>query len=485
MSTTPKLAYNTKLAFGIGQIAEGIQVAAFLFFLLFYYNQVLGVPGTLCGIALALSLLFDAITDPLIGNLSDAWRGKMGRRHPFMYLAALPLGLCFFLLFNPQVEGDMPLFFWLLGMTVMCRGAMTLYHVPHSALGAELSQDYSERTVLVAMRHFFGAVAFILVVGLGFLVYFVGTEEYPNGQMNPAAYQPFSTWLAVLMTITVWYSAFGTHSRIPHLPQARDKQRFSLNAVVRDTLQAMENLSFRWIMAGFSIIIIAFGAAGSVNLYMLTFFWSMSGIQIFLILIAGPIGSMFGYASSRWFFLRYTKKHAVIIGIMIWLVAHAVSVPMFLAGMLPERGSNGLMWVTALFGFVASFGIAQLLVGLGTMLADIADEHELRSYQRQEGIFFGAFSFANKSSAALGSLIGGTVLDLISWPTGENIRGAADVPWETVVELGLIWGPISALLAIPGIWCVSRYQLTKERHETIMNTLAARNSQPPDATDVA
>ncbi|MFK7916099.1 MAG: MFS transporter [Pseudomonadales bacterium] len=485
MSSTPKLASHTKLAFGIGQIAEGIQVAAFLFFLLFYYNQVLGVPGTLCGIALALSLLFDAVTDPLIGNLSDAWRGKMGRRHPFMYLAAAPLGLCFFLLFNPQVEGDMPLFFWLLGMTVMCRGAMTLYHVPHSALGAELSQDYSERTVLVAMRHFFGAIAFILVCGLGFLVYFVGTPEYPNGQMNPAAYQPFSAWLGGLMALTVWYSAIGTHSRIPQLPQAREQQRFSWGAVIGDTRQAMENMSFRWIMAGFSIIIIAFGAAGSVNLYMLTFFWSMSGGQIFVILIAGPVGSMFGYASSRWFFLRYTKKQAVSIGIAIWLVAHAISVPLFIAGLLPERGSTGLMWAVAGFGFVASYGIAQLLVGLGTMLADIADEHELRSHRRQEGIFFGAFSFANKSSAALGSLIGGTVLDLIHWPTGENIRTAADVPWETVVELGLIWGPISALLAIPGIWCVSRYQLTKERHATILSTLAERNEETPSATDVA
>lgn len=467
---------RTKLAFGIGQIAEGIQVAVFLMFLLFYYNQVLGVPGTLCGIALALSLLFDAVTDPLIGNVSDAWRGKYGRRHPFMYAAAAPLGLCFFLLFNPLVEGDTALFFWLLGMTVLCRAAMTLYHVPHSALGAELSQDYAERTVLVAMRHFFGAVAFILVYILGFFVFFIASDEYPNGQLNPAAYPPFSAWLGLIMAVTVWYSAFGTHSRIPHLPQAREGQRFTWRSVVGDTLLAMENMSFRWIIGGFAVIIIAFGAAGSVNLYMLTFFWAMDATQIFVVLMAGPIGSMFGYASARWFFTRFTKKSAVMIGIFIWLVAHALSVPAFLFGLLPERGSDGLMWTVALFGFVASYGIAQLLVGLGTMLADIADEHELGSHQRQEGIFFGAFSFTNKSSAALGSLIGGAVLDLIAWPTGEAIRSAADVPWDTVVTLGLIWGPVSAMLAIPGIWCISRYQLTRERHEEILVTLASRNN---------
>src|SRR5690606_6830085 len=184
----PPLRTRTKLAFGIGQIGEGVQAAMFLLFLLFYYNQVLGVPGTLCGLALAISLVFDAITDPLAGSMSDSWRSRLGRRHPFMYATAIPLGVGFYLLFNPPVTGDWPLFGWLLAMTVFCRGAMTLYHVPHSALGAELSQDYHERTVLVAIRHFFGAVAFIGVFVLGFFVYFVPTEAYPNGQLDPSAY---------------------------------------------------------------------------------------------------------------------------------------------------------------------------------------------------------------------------------------------------------------------------------------------------------
>lgn len=481
MSEAPPLQMRTKLAFGIGQIGEGVQVAVFLMFLLFYYNQVLGVPGTLCGLALGLSLIFDAVTDPLIGNLSDAWRGRLGRRHPFMYAAAIPLGVCFFLLFNPLVEGDMPLFFWLLGMTVMCRGAMTLYHVPHSALGAELSQDYQERTVLVAMRHFFGAIAFILVYVLGFFVYFVATDEYPNGQLNPAAYPPFSAWLGLAMALSVWYSAFGTHSRIAHLPQAAPSQKFALGAVARDTLKAMENISFRWIIAGFAVIIIAFGTAGSVNLYMLTFFWGLDAAQIFLALMAGPIGSIFGYASAKWFYARFTKKVAVMIGIAIWLIAHTLSVPLFLFGFLPAAGSAGLAVIIAAFSFIASYGIAQLLVGLGTMMADIADEHELSSHQRQEGVFFGAISFTNKSSAALGSFIGGMALDLIDWPTGSAIRTAADIAPETLTQLGLLWGPVAGLLAIPGLLCVWRYRLTRERHEEILATIAARTTLP--ATD--
>ncbi len=480
-SGVPPLRTGTKLAFGIGQIGEGIQAAVFLMFLLFYYNQVLGVPGTLCGIALAISLVFDAVTDPLVGNLSDAWRSKLGRRHPFMYAAALPLGIGFFLLFNPMVSGDGPLFFWLLTMTVLCRGAMTLYHVPHSALGAELSQDYHERTVLVAMRHTFGAVSFILVFYLGFFVYFAATDAYPNGQLNPAAYGPFSGWLALAMAVSVWYSAFGTRGRVPHLPKASPTQTFTLRGMVTESLLAMRNPSFRWVIIGFVVIIVAFGAAGALNMYMLTFFWAFSPTGIFIVLVAGPLGSIVGYACARPFYSALSKRNGVLAGTAIWLGAHGLSVPLFLAGALPATGSPGLLLAVAGFTALGAFGIAQLLVGLGTMLADIADEHELAYERRQEGIFFGAFSFTNKSSAALGSLIGGSVLDLIGWPTGAAVRSAADVPWDTLASLGVIWGPLSAVLALPGLWFISRYALTRERHGEILMALNQRHGRTPDA----
>lgn len=472
--TPPPLTWGVKGAFGIGQIAEGIQTAVFLLFLLFFYNQVLGVPGTLCGLALALALVFDAITDPVLGNLSDSWRSPRGRRHPFMYAAALPLGLCFIGLFNPLVSGNGLLFLWLLVFTIACRTAMTVYAVPHSALGAELSQEADERTQLVALRHFFGAIAFIMVFLLGFGVYFQPTPEYESGQLNPGAYGPFSLLLGALITASVWYSAFGTRSRLPWLPKVRDSQQFSLKQALRDTAAALRNDSFRWIILGFAVIIVAFGTAGAVNLYVLTFFWELDQAASVIVLIVGPVGSMFGYLSSVAFFRRFTKKTAVMIGIAIWLVAHSASVPLFLGGYLPERGSMALAWVVAGFAFVASYGIAQLLVGLGTMLADLTDEHELHSHQRQEGIFFGAFTFTNKLSAALGSLIGGTVLDLIRWPIGPEIRSAADVPMETIVSLGLVWGPMAGFLAIPGVWCVSRYALTRERHKAILEQLRGR-----------
>ena len=443
-------------------------------FLLFFYNHVLGVAGWLCGLALAISLVFDAATDPLLGNLSDSWKSKWGRRHPFMYASALPLGMFFFLLFNPLVSGELPLFFWLLTMTICCRGSMTFYHVPHSALGAELSDDFHERTLLVATRNFFGAIAFVGVFALAFLVYFVPTDDYPNGQLNPAAYGSLTGWLSLAMVLTIWYSAFGTRSRIPYLPKPQEGQTFSLVGVFSNTSQAMKNSSFRAIIGGFAIIIIAFGAAGALNLYMLTFYWQLDAAGIFIALLAGPIGSMFGYVFAKPIFNALDKKRGVILGMSIWFFGHGLSVPLFMFGVLPAPGSTGLLLFISIWSAIAAMGIALLLVGLGTMLADIADQHELQHGQRNEGVFFGAFSFTNKCSAALGSLIGGFALDLMVWPTGPTIRSAADVPADTITTLGLVWGPMAILLAIPSLYVISRYQLNRQKHAQILQQLAQK-----------
>jgi Na+/melibiose symporter-like transporter len=90
------MSWRLRVVYGIGNLPEGVKTAAFGFFLLFYYNQVLGLSGSLAGVALLVAMCFDAVSDPLVGSWSDFTRSKWGRRHPFMYLAAVPFALCFF-----------------------------------------------------------------------------------------------------------------------------------------------------------------------------------------------------------------------------------------------------------------------------------------------------------------------------------------------------------------------------------------------------
>ena len=95
------MKFTTKLSYGVGQLSDGIKQASFSTFLFFYYNQVLGLPGSLAGLAALLALMVDAITDPMVGQLSDRFHSRWGRRHPFMFAGAIPFGLAIVALFSP------------------------------------------------------------------------------------------------------------------------------------------------------------------------------------------------------------------------------------------------------------------------------------------------------------------------------------------------------------------------------------------------
>ena len=111
------------------------------------------------------AVVFDAISDPVMGSISDRWHSRLGRRHPFLYLSALPLGFCFFAVYSPP-EGleQIGLFLWFTVFTIGLRISLTFYHVPHLALGAELSDDYKERSVIYGYNSIFmmvgGSLAF-------------------------------------------------------------------------------------------------------------------------------------------------------------------------------------------------------------------------------------------------------------------------------------------------------------------------------------
>ena len=176
MSST--LTFPTMVSFGTGQVSEAIKNAGFNVFLLFYYNQVIGISATATSIALAIALVFDAFTDPLAGSISDKHSGKWGRRHPFILFSAFPLAVSFFFLFNPPDSlNEFWLVIWLMVFAILVRASMTFYHVPHLALGAELAEDYDQRSTLYAFSTFFGYVGGVIFVPLSYLVC-LGPEAY-------------------------------------------------------------------------------------------------------------------------------------------------------------------------------------------------------------------------------------------------------------------------------------------------------------------
>lgn len=485
-STTPELGFNAKFAYGVGQTAEGLKNATFSMFVLFYYNQVLELPATLAGLALFIALMFDAITDPMAGSISDNWRSKMGRRHPFMYASAAPLAITFFLLFvPPSGMSNMALFAWMTTFVVLTRASMTLYHVPHLALGAELSEDYTERTRIVSIRYFMNFVGYLLAYYLGFGLFFADTPEYPRGQFNLDGYAPFAAVLAVIMAVTILWSAWGTHSRIPYLPPAAGGgDNSSLRAIFvrtfKEMWEALQNRSFAWAFGGTLVIFVMVGTDNALNLYMFEYFWGLSSQEKLVLMLLYPLGIMVGTALVPLLHRKVDKRHGITIGISGWSLCQIVPVFMRFLGWLPENGETDLAVILTAIKFVQGMFAAQSLVSFHSMIADIADQHELSTGRRQEGIFFAAGSFASKSTSGLGSFLAGIGLDIIQWPAG--VQTAADIPSHTLANLGLMYGPIVSGFAVVSVLLVIQCKMTRAEHESVIAQLnELRNARPTQA----
>ena len=481
-SIKPPLTRGIKVSYGVGQAAEGIKNAAFNVFVFFYYTQVLGLPTVYTGIAIGIALAVDSITDPLIGSLSDNWQGSNGRRHPFLYASILPLGLFFIGLFSPPELGEFALFLWLTVFSVGTRAMMTLYYVPHVSLGAELSDDFNERTEVVAYRYFFSYVGGILTFAIGFVVYF------PDTQFNVEAYAPFGITLSLLMMASILVTALGTRKRIPHLPASRiNREPMSVWAVLKKTLLeirlALTNRSFRWLFSGVLIVFAMVGVDNALNLHMNTYFWELQGGGNLLFFAATPVGALLGTAIASTLTRWFDKKPSVILGTLCWALCQVIPVVLRLLGWFPENGTAELLYSLIAIKFIQGLGVVQALIAFNSMVADVVDEHELITGMRQEGIFFSSVSFSNKMTSGIGTVAAGFALAFIDWPTGADVQTASDIGAETIAWLGLIYGPIVSGFALVSAYCYSKYGLNRQRHAEIVEELAILRKQRAAAAD--
>lgn len=474
----PPLTFPVRLAYGAGQLAEGLKNGALGMFLIFYYSQVLGMSGALAGLAVGTALFIDALTDPLAGSLSDHWRSKWGRRHPFMIAAMVPLGVSFYLLFAPPVRSDWALFVWLVFWLNVVRTAMTAYHVPHLALGAELSSEFSERVSLVGFRMFFNIVGGAAATMIGFQFFFMPTREFPVGQLNAGAYAPFAATLGSLMILSIGWSAWGTRKFIPFLsipPRAGSVGVFGvLRRTFVDLAATLRLRNFAWLFSGVLLVYLMIGTNAALDLYMSTYFWELSSGQIVSLTPFYSSGVLLGLLVAPAFQRRFGKRAGLLFGTWTWALLQILPVVLRLMHAFPDNDSDLLVPLLAAVRVFQGAGAIQANVAFGSAIADIADEAELRTGYRREGILFSASSFSGKFASGIGSAIAGVALDLIAWPRGHTIRTAADVAPDTIFHLGLVYGPVVAGFSIVTYWCYRHYDLDRAKHAVILQALERR-----------
>jgi Na+/melibiose symporter-like transporter len=364
----------------------------------------------------------------------------------------------------------------LVTFAVLTRGAMTLFHVPHMALGAELTDHFDERTRVVTARSLAAVIATAIAVTAYFaLVAAMQTAEYPDGRLNPAPYWVFAAVFGVVIALAVLASAWGTRDRIALMEPPDDAGDDSslITALVRDLREALAIRSFRALFVGFTLCFLAWGVTNALGTHNALYFWHVTIEQQGLWGLFVLFGIIFGMGFWQRVAQRTDKKPTFLMGLACFTV-FAAAPPLFkVADWFPDETSRLYVPLFVFCGFMFSFGISSSMVVVGSMMADITDEDDLLHRRRREGIFFGALSFAGKAASGLGVVIAGVVYDAVGLFRGLDPTAA---PPEISIRLGLVTGAVILGLVGFSLSVFLRYDLTRERQAAIRAQLDARDA---------
>jgi len=477
----------TKIAFGTGEFATATKGYAMAAFLLFYYTQVLGLDGWLTGLALGIAIVFDAINDPLIGSLSDNFRSKLGRRHPFMWLSLVPLCISFYYLWVPLpgLQGY-ALFAWLTVFAILARSFMTFFQIPHNALGAELSPDYGERSRIWGFAQLFGWLGGGSFAAFAYIRVFATTDAFENGLLNPAAYPHLAALGCLYIFVGIVLSTAFTQRAARQLPeQPPPKEGFSAGRLYREVVQALRNKNFRIMFIGTVIGGALGGIGGTLALHMQTYFWGLLPGQIQFFIYAGFLVNILAFAIVQAIADRFEKKRVLIALAAFAAIDSVTMISLRLLGALPENG-HPLLLPMIVTTYALGTG-AGAIVGIiaRSMVTDVVDEQEIVTGERQEGVFFSALAFSGKAISGLGTMLGGFVLSVIQFPTNVDATG---VSADVLFRMGLFMGPILGTLHMVPLLLYARYSLDRRRHGEIREQLAYLRDEravEPGALDVA
>jgi Na+/melibiose symporter-like transporter len=466
---------RTKLFYGVGSIAFGVKDNGFLYFLLFFYNQVVGVPSAWVSGAIAFALAFDALADPIVGQFSDNLRTRWGRRHPLMYAAAIPVAVGYYLLWNPPHWSNNALFYYLIGIIIVVRTFITMYEIPSSALVAELTPDYDQRTSFLSYRFLFGWLGGLAMALLAFGVYFAATKQYPIGQLNPEGYTKYSITACILMVAAIWISAAGTHKFIPYF-SVPAKRRLSLITLLREMFESVRNRSFLVLLVSAIFSSIAAGTLTSLNNYFNTFFWGLTAQQIFwfnVVVIVAPFGAL---AMTTRFSSWLGKKRAAMV---LWVASTAFYwLPMAarLAGLFPENGASSLVPLLVFFQTLGTLISIACQITISSMTADVVEDSQRRTGRRSEGLFFAANAFVLKAVSGMGILVGGLLLAYVHFPEHAN---PATLDPQIPKNLALAYFPVTFVLYAIALGCLSFYRIDRSTHEDNLRRLAEETVRAP------
>ncbi|MFA5400136.1 MAG: MFS transporter [Dehalococcoidia bacterium] len=434
-----KLPLGIKLSFGIGDIGSNIFIVTTGMYLLFFMTNVMGINPALAGTMLLFPKLWDVISDPLMGAISDVTRSRFGRRRVYLLYGAVPFGLSFFILFLApgfQMEFANALqtsLLFALGCT-----AFTVINVPYASMVPEMSDDYNERLSIVSFRMTFASIGALLAGGLTMALVAAGGGGADGFRFMGGIF-------GLVIIVSCLWCFFGT-SKAPSLPPHKETP-----PVKEQVKIAARNYPFVILMTSYFLQALAIGVmmAGFVYYvkYAMTLPETAMNIAFPIFMVTGVIFIPVWLAVGK----RLGKIRSYYIGLAIFTLS---------MGSLFFTSSSQLMIFYAQI-FIAGIGFSSFQLFPFSMLPDTVEYDQLQSGMRREGIFSGMWSAGQKIAYSVGPPIVGFALALSGFVT-DGVQ-----PESVATGVRIVFCLFPAAMILLSFLPFSKYKMTEEEFEKV------------------
>jgi GPH family glycoside/pentoside/hexuronide:cation symporter len=410
-SSSKKVSMGQKIAFGIGMFANQMFPAIMGIFMVVLVQD-LGFPGWMWGVIFFAPRIFDSITDPIMGFISDNTKSKWGRRRQYVLAGGIIMGLSYIIMWQLFKENSLQFNFWyfFLWSLVFYLG-LTLFSVPYVAMGYEMSDDFHERTNIMAIAQFIGQWAWVIAPWFWVIMY--DPEWFPTPE---EAVRQLSFWVAIPCAICAIVPALVIKSEstldADYEPLNRANIGSSVTKIYDSFVEAFKIKEFRKICISTFLIFNAFNTVAALTFFVIVFKLfngdvEASGIWVSLFGSLGAIGTTFIVIPVvTWLSKIFGKKKAFIVAQAISIIGYVMLWFLFVPG-------KPWMYILALPFF--SFGIGSLFTIMMSMTADIIDVDELNTGKRREGIFGAIYWWMVKIGFAIAGALSGVIIGVVGF----------------------------------------------------------------------
>lgn len=474
-TSTSKVRFGQKVAFGLGMLANQMFPAALSVFLVVLV-QSLGFSPLAWGFVYFAPRLFDAVTDPIMGFVSDNTRSRWGRRRQYVFIGGILLGISYVAMWQLYRENSLTFNFWyFIGFSLLFYLALTIFSVPYVAMGYEMSDDFNERTSIMAVAQFIGQWAWVIAPWFWVILY------DPKWFANPdEGVRILSVWVAIPCSILAVISAIfvkspSTEERTDFKPVSVGAILGSIGQIAASTLQAFAIPQFRKLAIATFLIFNSFNVIASFTFFVVVhhLFDGDAGAAGVWPALHGCIGALattfivipIVAAMAK----RFGKKQTFIITQGISIIGYILFWFLFVPG-------KPYLFLIALP--FQSFGIGGLFTLMMSMTADVCDVDELQTGERREGVLGAVYWWMVKFGHAFAGLASGLIMTFVGFDSEAVTESAM-----TGIRVAYTCLPIAGVIG--AILIMATYDITEERAEEVRRQLDDRKNNSDDRNNTS